>query len=291
MNDLIRISLATHIVPGLPSVPTKAFRQLMKQDLPDVDDLLRWSEQNFKPETALAIRARLESMERFEYAIDQWQDVGGWTLCENDDAFPTAWRIRFGDACPPVVFGRGNASLLQSKAIGFAGSRSATPTILEATKRLAAEAVSQDFAVVSGGARGVDLAALEGAWSARGSAIAVVADRLDRFGQGSDLPDDDWCALTPFAPNMGFTVANAMGRNRLIYGLCEGAIIMACEEGSGGTWAGAVEALRLKIGEVGYYTGPDASEANAKLAKLGAVPVQKVQDLHDVRTAQANLFS
>jgi predicted Rossmann fold nucleotide-binding protein DprA/Smf involved in DNA uptake len=52
------------------------------------------------------------------------------------------------------------------------------------------------------------------------------------------------CLVTPFSPNAGFSIGAAMGRNRLIYCLADYAIVVASDAESGGTWAGATEALK-----------------------------------------------
>ena len=50
--------------------------------------------------------------------------------------------------------------------------------------------------------------------------------------------------VTQHNPNAGFSVGAAMGRNRLIYTLADYAIVVASDAETGGTWAGATEALK-----------------------------------------------
>jgi len=49
-----------------------------------------------------------------------------------------------------------------------------------------------------------------------------------------------------------------MGRNKLIYAMSTATLVVECEEGSGGTWAGAVEALRGRTAPVIAWTGVGA---------------------------------
>ena len=58
------------------------------------------------------------------------------------------------------------------------------------------------------------------------------------------------CLCTPDKPTAGFSVANAMGRNRLIYALSDLALVVVSDSGQGGTWEGAVEAIRVRLTDV-----------------------------------------
>ena len=49
--------------------------------------------------------------------------------------------------------------------------------------------------------------------------------------------------LSPYDPNAGFNVGNAMQRNKLIYALADAALVVNSDLGKGGTWTGAVEQL------------------------------------------------
>ena len=51
-------------------------------------------------------------------------------------------------------------------------------------------------------------------------------------------------------PEIGFTVAKAMNRNKLIYAASFGTFVIASDYNKGGTWAGATEALRNSLCKV-----------------------------------------
>jgi predicted Rossmann fold nucleotide-binding protein DprA/Smf involved in DNA uptake len=80
------------------------------------------------------------------------------------------------------------------------------------------------------------------------------------------------CLLTPYHPEAGFSVGAAMGRNRLIYCLADYAIVVAAEAETGGTWAGATEAL--KHGWVPVFVLEHAAmpAGNQRLLQKGALP-------------------
>lgn len=74
---------------------------------------------------------------------------------------------------------------------------------------------------------------------------------------------------------------------------------MVCaDDGTGGTWAGAREAMRRHFGRVAVWTGPGAGPGNAKLVELGGIAIDDVSCLADLgdadlpppATKQASLF-
>ena len=80
--------------------------------------------------------------------------------------------------------------------------------------------VAAGMALVSGGARGVDRLAMDVAQQAGGSVIGVLADSLkSRIGGNevrTSLDEVTTCLITQQDPSAGFSVAAAMGRNKLI---------------------------------------------------------------------------
>ena len=114
--------------------------------------------------------------------------------------------------------------------------------------------------------------------------MGVVADSLVRTLRESEtrraITDGMLCLCTPYKPTAGFTVANAMGRNKIIYGLSRATLVVAADHERGGTWAGAVEALRHDIAPVVVWTGDGGGPGNAELVKLGASPLDEMDALY-----------
>src|SRR5206468_1140399 len=110
------------------------------------------------------------------------------------------------------------------------------------------KAAAAKLLVVSGGARGTDRIAMDGALEADGNAVGAMADTLETTARKSDvrelLLDGRLVLLTPYLPAAGFSVGAAMGRNKIIYGLADFAVVVSSDYQTGGTWAGAVEALK-----------------------------------------------
>lgn len=70
-----------------------------------------------------------------------------------------------------------------------------------------------------------------------------------------------------------------MGRNKVIYGLSTATVVVAADAEKGGTWAGAVEALKQHIAPVVTWTGAGAGEGNERLVELGATALTSVGEL------------
>jgi predicted Rossmann fold nucleotide-binding protein DprA/Smf involved in DNA uptake len=124
------------------------------------------------------------------------------------------------------------------------------------------------------------------ALAAGGSAVGVLADSLLRMLRDREtqraLAEGQLCLVTPYKPSAGFSVPNAMGRNKLIYALSRATLVVTSDKGTGGTWAGAEEALRRKIAPVLVWRGEGVGPGNAALIAKGA---NAVEDLSEVVAA------
>ena len=115
---------------------------------------------------------------------------------------------------------------------------------------------------------------MQAALEAGGIAFGALADSLERTARQADVrefvSDGKLVLLTRYAPDAGFSVGAAMGRNKLIYGLAEFAVVVSSDYQTGGTWAGAVEALRAGWCPVLARDGDGVPSGNKELLKLGA---------------------
>jgi predicted Rossmann fold nucleotide-binding protein DprA/Smf involved in DNA uptake len=136
-------------------------------------------------------------------------------------------------------------------------------------------AASIGAATVSGGAKGVDSAAMSSALDAGGSAIGVLANNLQRACMQRDhrnwILDERLVLLSPYDPSAGFNVGHAMARNKLIYALSDAALVVNADYQKGGTWTGAVEHLnKHRAIPVFVRSGPPKSKALVALRQMGA---------------------
>jgi len=127
--------------------------------------------------------------------------------------------------------------------------------------------------VVFGRRRGVDTISMESALEARGTAVGVLADSLEKQVKvrKEAVKMGDLCLVTPYSPNARFSVGAAMGRNRLIYTLADYAIVVASDAETGGTWAGATETLKNNWVPVFVLEHEAMPDGNKLLLQKGAL--------------------
>ncbi len=224
----------------------------------------------------------LERSAALAMSVERWQRAGLWIISRSDAAWPKRLRARSGLTAPPVLFGAGSQALLQAGGVAVVGARDVSDAELAFTRRLGAEVAHQAANLVSGGARGVDEAAMLGALAAEGTAVGVLADSLLRAGTSmkfrQHLMDGNLALVSPFNPEARFSVANAMSRNRYVYCLSDAAVVIASARDKGGTWAGATE--NLKHGWVPLWVKPESAHpGNAALLRKGALSLPPLDRL------------
>ncbi len=110
------------------------------------------------------------------------------------------------------------------------------------TSRMGSQAALQGLSIISGGARGVDENAMVGALAQEGTVVGVLADSLLRAATSArfrpSLMNGNLALISPFNPEAGFDVGNAMARNKYIYCLADAAVVIAADKEQGGTWNG-----------------------------------------------------
>lgn len=220
------------------------------------------------------IRALLGRAGALGIALEKWQRAGLWVMTRSDPDYPARLKRRLKTDAPPVLFGSGNRQLLNQGGIAVVGSRDASDDDLAFTTGLGGTVALQGRSVVSGGARGVDEASMLGALEHDGTVIGVLADSLLRTSNSTKyrraLMGRNLVLVSPFNPEAGFDVGNAMARNKYIYALSDAAVIISATEGKGGTWSGAVEALKHAWVPVWVKPHPDARSGNSVLVEMGA---------------------
>ncbi|MBY6158863.1 DNA-processing protein DprA [Pseudooceanicola nitratireducens] len=207
-------------------------------------------------------------------ALEKWQRAGLWIVTRSETDYPERLKRKLRLDSPPVFFGCGNRAILNKGGVAVVGSRDASEADLKFSTSLARSAANQGLSVISGGARGVDESAMIGALESEGTSIGMMADSLLRAATSAKfrkyLLSGDLALVSPFNPEAGFNVGNAMARNKYIYCLSDAAAVVNSTPDKGGTWAGASE--NLKNGWVPLWVQPkdDAASGNAALVKMGA---------------------
>jgi predicted Rossmann fold nucleotide-binding protein DprA/Smf involved in DNA uptake len=237
----------------------------------------------FSSELTERIAQRMASATSLAFELERLEQSGLAVLSALDDGYPAGLRNRLGSTAPPILHAVGNLDLLAQDGVGVVGSRNADAEALGVAASVAREAAGRGLPVVSGGARGIDQASMTAALDAGGSAVGVLADSLARQATKPQVRrailEGRLCLCTPYKPSAGFSVANAMGRNRLIYALSAVALVVASDSGQGGTWEGAAEAIRARLTDVVIWEGAGAGPGNLALVALGGRPADSVADV------------
>lgn len=225
-------------------------------------------------------------------ALEHWQARAIWVLSRADAAYPRRLKDHLKQDSPPLLYGCGKREILESGGLAVVGSRKVDDALLEYTLGVGRLAASAGRTLVSGGARGVDQAAMRGALEAGGRATGVLADSLERAAMNREnrqvLIDGRLVLVSPYDPGAAFNVGHAMQRNKVIYALADAALIVNAEVGRGGTWAGATEQLVGRCPLPVYVRSTGAiSEGLDALRERGARPWPNPEDTAGLEAAFA----
>lgn len=206
--------------------------------------------------------------------LERWMSHGLWVVSRADSEYPYRYKNYLQHASPPVLFGVGEVSLLQCGGLAVVGSRNASEHDLEFARDIGAQCASQQVTIISGAAKGIDSESMRSVVDRGGRAIGVLAEGLGRAAVSpryhDALTDGHLTLVSPYEPESRWFPHTAMDRNKLIYGLADAALVISSGDQTGGTWAGASEALRQKRIPIFVRTADNLPEGNKKLIQAGA---------------------
>ena len=216
--------------------------------------------------------------------IERWQSRAIWVVSRADAHYPRRLKSRLRENSPAILYGCGDISLLETGGLAVVGSRDVDETLVDYTMLVGQLTAQASRTLVSGGAKGIDQAAMRGALEAGGKACGVLANNLERtvmIRENRNLLLEGQLVLTsPYDPNAGFNVGNAMQRNKLIYALADTSLVVNSDLEKGGTWAGATEQIdKLKFVPVFVRSTGKPSPGLDALKEKGALPWPNPQDV------------
>lgn len=215
--------------------------------------------------------------------IERWQARAIWVVSRADTEYPRRLKARLREDAPAVLYGCGDMGLLESGGLAVVGSRHVDDSLIDYTMAVGRLAARSGRTIVSGGAKGIDQAAMRGALEAGGKVSGVLADSLEKTTMNREhrnlLLDGQLVLISPYDPSAGFNVGNAMQRNKLIYALADASLVVSSDLNKGGTWAGAIEQLdKLKFVPVYVRSTGGSSPGLDALRSKGALPWPNPQD-------------
>lgn len=210
-------------------------------------------------------------------AVERWNARAIWVISRADSRYPKRFKARLKEDAPPLLYGCGDIDLLERGGLAVVGSRHVDDELVGFAENVGRMSAEAHRTIVSGGAQGIDKAAMHGALVAGGDVAGVMADSLERAALARDnrepLMEGRLVFVSPYDPSAGFNVGHAMQRNKLIYALADAALVVTSDFEKGGTWAGAIEQLdRLHFVPVFVRTGSNAGKGNSALLHRGGKP-------------------
>lgn len=208
--------------------------------------------------------------------LERLAEVGIWVITRFDEDYPLRFTERLKGAAPVMLYGAGDARLLNRRGLAVVGSRNIDPRGFTLTEFIGNACAESKLVVYSGGARGVDKTAMHAALEAGGCAAGLLAESLEKGIRAADaraaIEEGQLVLATPFSPHASFNIGMAMARNKLIYALSDFALVIASDAEKGGTWAGAEEALKAGWIPVFVVDGLEVPDGNRLLIKRGGIP-------------------
>jgi DNA processing protein len=198
-----------------------------------------------------------------------------------EDDYPA--RLAEIDDAPPLLAVRGKAAALNAPMIAIVGSRNASAAGVRLAEQLAHDLGAAGLVVVSGLARGIDVAAHRA--SVATGTVAVLAGGHDCIYPPEHAPlvealIENGAAISEMPFSYGPRAHDFPRRNRLISGLSLGVIVVEAAQKSGSLITGrmALEQNREVFAVPGSPLDLRAAGANA-LIKQGATMVTEAEDV------------
>lgn len=212
-------------------------------------------------------------------------ETDNYALTITDPTYPSQLK-EIADP-PPILFVRGDPSLLSMPQIAIVGSRNPSTSGLETAFSFAKSLSTSGFVITSGLALGIDAASHRGALQGGGYTIAVAGTGLDRVypAKHKDLATaivKTGAMISEFPPGTTAKANHFPRRNRIISGMCLGLLVVEAAKQSGSliTARMALEQNREVFAIPGSIHNPLARGCNA-LIREGAKLVETTQHIFE----------
>ncbi|MCX6456840.1 MAG: DNA-processing protein DprA [Actinobacteria bacterium] len=225
-------------------------------------------------------KLKLSSADELLQSIAQ----SGATFLTPQDA---TWPQSVNDlAAPPIgLVIKGDPRLLTGNSLAIVGTRNPTQYGARIAQDFAAGFVDRDWAIISGGAYGIDAAAHKGALIAEGVTVAVIAAGIDinypagnarLFAEIAELG----CLVSEVTPGTPAIPSRFLTRNRLIAALSNATLVVeaAFRSGSLRTARDAAELMRPVMAIPGPITSPVSEGCHRLIGERAAEIVTSVAD-------------
>jgi DNA processing protein len=221
--------------------------------------------------------------------LASWQRRGIRLICPGDAEWPTQLQA-LGDTGPYALWLRGSADLRFGclRSVSVVGSRAATAYGAHVGTEMAATLGERGWAVVSGGAYGIDGCAHRGALAAEGLTFAVLACGVDHpypagHAELFDAIAAHGALVSEWPPGRTPTRHGFLVRNRVIAALTRGTVVVEAGLRSGAlsTARHARDLCRPLMAVPGPVTSAASAGCHEIIREWGAVCVTSAADVLD----------
>jgi DNA processing protein len=219
-------------------------------------------------------------------------EFGGVFITPEDSHWPV--QLNDLEAPPIALVVKGNPEAMRIPSLAIVGTRNPSPYGIRAAQEFAAGFVDREWAIVSGGAYGIDSAAHKGALIAEGVTIAVTASGLDiPYPAGNQRLFEEiiegGAIVTEYLPGVVARPHRFLIRNRLIAALSQGTLVVeaAFRSGSLRTARDAAELMRPVMAIPGPITSPTSEGCHRLIGERSAELVTSVPDALELLSALA----
>jgi DNA processing protein len=223
--------------------------------------------------------------EQVEQDLLWLQQPNNYAITIDDQAYPP--QLKEISNPPPILFVKGDVSLLLEPQIAMVGSRNPSSSGVKTAIEFAQALAAAGLTITSGLALGIDAASHQGALNVNGSTIAVVGTGLDRVYPASHKQlateiAEHGALVSEFPLGTNAKADHFPRRNRIISGLCVGLLVVEAAQQSGSliTARLALEQNREVFAIPGSIHNPLARGCNA-LIRQGAKLVETAEDVFE----------
>jgi DNA processing protein len=230
---LVALNMIEHVGPV-------RVRQLLEVfgDAPSILRASTWQllqVRNVGEDTAQAI-ASWEKTVDLAAELKRVSDFGCRIIIQSDPEYPELLKQIYD---PPIVlYVRGELRSKDKNAVALVGSRMTTHYGIEVARKLAYQLAYVGVTVISGGARGIDTAAHQGALSGKGRSVAVLGTGINIIwpAENKDLFERiivNGALVTQFPFNRPGDKQSFPIRNRIVAGMSLGTVVVEANLTSG----------------------------------------------------------
>ena len=240
------------------------------------------------------LRGRYDSI-KYEKLISSLRGISGDQVLSEIDKHQARlitpidedWPVQVNDlAAPPIgLIIKGNINALHQRSLAIVGTRNPTSYGARIAGDFAAGFADREWAIVSGGAYGIDSYAHKGALIAEGVTVAVIASGIDiNYPAGNTRLFAEICEsgvmVTESMPGQRALPHRFLTRNRLIASISKATLVVeaAFRSGSLRTARDAAEMFRPVMAIPGPINSPTSEGCHRLIGERAAEIVTSVAD-------------